>query len=47
MGAIPDTADSATKAKLTAALAKAQVGLKTDDLTAAKKAATEAQAALK
>jgi hypothetical protein len=46
-GAIPDTTDSATKAKLTAALAKAQAGLKSDDLTAAKKAATEAQAALK
>jgi hypothetical protein len=46
-GAIPDTADSATKAKLTAALAKAQAGLKSDDLTAAKKAATEAEAALK
>jgi hypothetical protein len=46
-GAIPDTADQASKAKLTAALAKAQAGLKSDDLTAAKKAATEAQAALK
>ncbi len=46
-GAIPDTTDSATKAKLAAALAKAQTGLKSDDLTAAKKAATEAQAALK
>jgi hypothetical protein len=46
-GAIPDTSDSATKAKLTAALAKAQAGLKSDDLTAAKKAATEAHAALK
>jgi hypothetical protein len=46
-GAIPDTSDSATKAKLTVALAKAQAGLKTDDLTAARKAATEAQAALK
>jgi hypothetical protein len=46
-GAIPDTTDSATKAKLTAALAKAQSGLKSDDLTAAKKAATEAQGALK
>ena len=45
-GAISDTTDSATKAKLTAALAKAQAGLKTVDLTAAKKAATEAQAAL-
>jgi hypothetical protein len=46
-GAIPDTPDSATKAKLTAALAKAQAGLKSEDLTGAKKAATEAQAALK
>jgi hypothetical protein len=46
-GAIPDTADGATKAKLTAALAKAEAGLKTDDLTAAKKAATETQTALK
>lgn len=46
-GAIPDTTDSAMKAKMSAALAKAQAGLKSDDLTAAKKAATEAQAALK
>jgi hypothetical protein len=46
-GAIPDTTDAAMKPKLTAALAKAQAGLKTDDLAAAKKAATEAQAALK
>jgi len=46
-GAIPDMADSATKAKLTAALAKAQTGLQSDELTNAKKAATEAQAALK
>lgn len=46
-GAISDTTDSATKAKLTAALAKAQVGLKSNDLTAAKKAAAEAQASLK
>jgi hypothetical protein len=45
-GAIPDTTDPAMKAKLTAALAKAQKGLKSDDPTAAKKAATEAQAAL-
>jgi hypothetical protein len=45
-GAIPDTTDSAAKAKLTAALANAQAGLKSDDLAAAKKAATEAQAAL-
>jgi|SRR5579863_2868242 len=46
-GAIPDTSDSATKAKLTAALARAQAGLKTDDLTVAKKAASDAQSALK
>ena len=46
-GAIPDTTDAAMKGKLTAALAKAQAGLKSDDLTAARKAATEAQAALK
>ena len=46
-GAIPDTTDSATKAKLTTALASAQAGLKSEDLSAAKKSATEAQAALK
>jgi len=46
-GAIPDTTDTAAKAKLTAALANAEAGLKTNDLTAAKKAATEAQTALK
>ena len=46
-GAIPDTTDSASKAKLTAALARAEAGLKSDDLTAARKAAAEAQAALK
>jgi hypothetical protein len=46
-GAIPDTADQASKPKLAAALAKAQAGLKSDDMTAAKKAATEAQSALK
>jgi hypothetical protein len=46
-GAIPDTTDSALKAKESAALAKAESGLKSDDLTAARKAATEAQAALK
>jgi len=46
-GAIPDTTDQASKAKLTASLAKAEAGLKSDDLAAAKKAATEAQAALK
>ncbi len=46
-GAIPDTADAKTKAKLTKALANAEAGLKSDDLTAAKKAATETQANLK
>jgi hypothetical protein len=46
-GAIPDTTNAATKAKLTSALAKAQAGLKSEDLTAAQKAASEAQAALK
>jgi len=46
-GAIPDTTDSATKAKLTTALASAQAGLKSEDLSAAKKSATEAQTALK
>lgn len=46
-GAIPDTTDSATKAKLTTALASAEAGLKSEDLSAAKKSATEAQAALK
>ena len=46
-GAIPDTADQALKAKLNAALGKAQAGLKSDDLAAARKAGTEAQAALK
>src|SRR5579863_2843154 len=42
-GAIPDAPDQALKAKLTAALGKAQAGLKSDDLAAARKAATEAQ----
>jgi hypothetical protein len=46
-GAIPDTADATAKAKLSAAVAKAQTGLKSDDLTAAKKAAAETQANLK
>jgi hypothetical protein len=46
-GAIPDTADASAKAKLTAALAKAQAGLKSDDLSAVKKAATETQSNLK
>jgi hypothetical protein len=46
-GAILDTADAATKAKLTTALEKAEVGLKSNDLTAVKKAAAETQADLK
>jgi hypothetical protein len=46
-GAIPDTTDAATKAKLTAALASAQAGLKSDDFTAAQNAAAEAQKALR
>lgn len=46
-GAIPDTADATAKAKLTAAVANAQAGLKADDLTAAKNAAAETQAKLK
>lgn len=46
-GAIPDTADAATKAKLTAALADAQAGLKSDDLAAAQKAARQVEASLK
>jgi hypothetical protein len=46
-GAIPDTTDATTKAKLTKALANAEAGLKSDDLTAAKKAATETQSNLK
>src|SRR6202521_3272284 len=44
-GAIPDTTNAATKARLTSALAKAQAGLKSEDLTAAQQAATEVQAA--
>jgi len=46
-GAIPDTTDAATKAKLNSALARAQAGLKSDDLSAAQRAAADAQAALK
>jgi hypothetical protein len=46
-GAIPDTSDAAAKAKLNKALASAQAGLKSDDLSAAKKAATDAQSTLK
>ncbi len=46
-GAIPDTTDASTKAKLNGALARAQVGLKSDDLAAAKRAAADTEAALK
>jgi hypothetical protein len=46
-GAISDTADPPAKAKLTRALANAEAGLKSDDLTAVKKAATETQSILK
>jgi hypothetical protein len=46
-GAITDTADAATKGKLTTALAKAEAGLKSDDLAAVKKAASETQSNLK
>jgi hypothetical protein len=46
-GAIPDTVDATTKTKLTTALATAQAGLKSDDLTAVKKAAAETQSSLK
>jgi hypothetical protein len=46
-GAISDTADATAKAKLNRALANAEGGLKSDDLTAAKKAATETQLILK
>jgi hypothetical protein len=45
-GAIPDTTDAATKAKLNAALAHAQAGLKSNDLTAAQKAAADTAAAV-
>jgi hypothetical protein len=46
-GAIADSADAATKKKLGAALAKAKAGLAATDLTAAKQAASDAQALLK
>jgi hypothetical protein len=46
-GAIPDTADAATKGKLAAALASAEAGLKSDNLETAKKAAAAAESALK
>jgi hypothetical protein len=46
-GAIPDTNDAATKAKLTTALASAHAGLKSDDLETARKAAAAVESALK
>ncbi len=46
-GAIPDTTDAATKTKLTAALAHAQAGLKSNDLAVAQKAAADTEAAIK
>ena len=45
-GAILDTTDPVTKAKLTAALTHAQAGLKSNDLVAARRAAAEAQASI-
>jgi hypothetical protein len=46
-GAIPDTSDAATKAKLATALARAEAGLKSTDLAAARRAAADTEAALK
>jgi len=46
-GAIPDTADAATKEKLMAALKIAKMGLASDDLATAQKEASETQMALK
>ena len=46
-GAIPDTSDAAKKKMLEDALAKANAGLAANDLTAAKKAASDTEAALK
>lgn len=46
-GAISDATEPAMKAKLTAALARAQAGLKSTDLAAAQKAAAETEAAVK
>ena len=46
-GAIPDTADAAIKAKLQAVLATAESGLASNDEGTAKKAATDAYAALR
>lgn len=46
-GAIPDTADEATKAKLQAVVATAKRGIASNDEGVAKKAATDAYSALK
>lgn len=46
-GAIPDTSDAAKKKALQDALSKANAGLAANDLTAAKKAAGDTEAALK
>lgn len=46
-GAIPDTADVAKKKALEDAVAKANAGIAASDLTAAKKAAADTEAALK
>jgi hypothetical protein len=45
-GAIPDTSDAAKKTMLNQALAKANAGLKLEDMAAAQKDATEVQAML-
>ena len=46
-GAIPQTADAAMKAKLTAAATQAKGGIANADMAAAKKTATDVQAMLK
>ncbi len=46
-GAIPDTSDPGKKKALEDALSKADAGIAASDLTAAKKAASDAEAALK
>ena len=46
-GAIPDTADAAKKARLQAAVDKAESGIAATDLATAQKAATDTEAMLK
>ena len=46
-GAIPQTADAATKAKLTAAATQAKAGIANADMAGAKKTASDVQAMLK